>query len=115
MNLFTVPVSQLTDVVGQLDGLVAEQPSGCQPQEKHPAVHQEPEEEAQEEKDQVLAGVQAWRSVSEQRLQYEPHSQHLLAILVRLLFVVCMFCIFLHFGICEIYLHNLFFLHFTLC
>lgn len=56
---------QLSDVVGELHRILPERWPGNQPQEEHPAVHPQPEEEAQEEEDQILPRVQAWRPVGQ--------------------------------------------------
>lgn len=54
---------QLSYVIGQLHSLLSERRPGNQPEEEHPALHPEPEEEAQEETHQVFPRVQAWRPV----------------------------------------------------
>ena len=58
---------QLFDVVCELHGLVSERRAGNKPKEEHPSLHSQPEEEAQEEENQVLPGVQAWRPVGAQQ------------------------------------------------
>ena len=58
---------QLSDIIRELHRLLPERRPGNQSQEKYPALHPQPEEEAQEEEDQVLPRVQAWRPVGEQR------------------------------------------------
>lgn len=58
---------QLSDVIGELHGLLSERRPGNQPKEEHSALHPQSEEKTQEEKDKVLPRVQAWRPVGEAR------------------------------------------------
>lgn len=61
----------VADVVGEQHCVVAERGSGgLEQEEEHPAVHPQPEEEAQEEEDQVLSRVQARRQVSQLSVKY---------------------------------------------
>lgn len=48
---------QLSHVFSQLHRLVPKRWPGNQPQEEHPALHPQPEKEAQKEEDQVLSRV----------------------------------------------------------